>query len=251
MTGMTILFLLVLAFPLIMIYLLVAVIGAAFLGRNTPKPPKNFTADQKFWWYKGGWRECSSDEEIAYWTERAKLKHFFKSNKRFEAEYGYLLAPDEEYIPEEDDLIVQQEAQAEDYTAMQSSPTMEPAYINVPKKAQEYNQPPLQETIDGIEVIVDETSAARVGILIDNLGIDINAEDDGYITFLFDVIALKAGEYVDATVYCNLYAGVRKLLTEEHYVYSEEYYRESVSVYFQKANIVTKATKIEVFCKQA
>lgn len=106
------------------------------------------------------------------------------------------------------------------------------------------------ENFDGIEIVLDSSSAARNGISIENLGLDTDEDDTDNITLLFDAIALKQGYPADVTIFCNVYAGSRKLLTDDTLIYRESFYRESLSVYFEKKNILNTATKIEIYCTQ-
>ena len=55
----------------------------------------------------------------------------------------------------------------------------------------------------------------------------------------------------DITIVCNAFAGNQKLATEYEYLYKKSFWwKDSLEVYFDKKNLATRTTRIEIFCKR-
>ncbi len=103
--------------------------------------------------------------------------------------------------------------------------------------------------IDNIDVVLDLTSIERAGIKLDNFGIEM---DEDCMEFLFDIFS-KNGRSIksDIEIVCNLYSGNRKIAVESESVFKEDFHgRDSADIYFNKKQVCSRATRMELFCQK-
>ena len=103
--------------------------------------------------------------------------------------------------------------------------------------------------IDGVQIEVDKDSASRLGVEINNIGLEKDGVDEAEI--LLDVTTKNTTLLrSDLIVICNAYCGHRKIAMETEYIYKSNFYKkDSCSIYFCKKDICSMADKIEIYCK--
>ena len=107
--------------------------------------------------------------------------------------------------------------------------------------------------IDNINIEVDAQSFSHYNIVLDNFGIEMDAEEDeDSIELLFDILSKNGSAFPhDVDIVCNLYAGKRKIVTERETVYKNSFRkRDSRSIYFDKRRICKIVTRIELYCQK-
>lgn len=106
--------------------------------------------------------------------------------------------------------------------------------------------------LNAFRIDVDDESAEKYNVILNNFGIERDTYDKDSLEVLFDINS-KTGKGIpcDFEVVCNLYAGERKIATEDESIWKDAFRkRDSKSIYFMKKNVSVSTTRIELFCRK-